>query len=338
VKKLEHILRPRILMYDDFIRDQNDFYSEYEQFDLLKLRSAILKEKHQWYWEYYTGDTNKAKNHLYLQGRLYDKYANVQVSSPTKGLIWETSADLRAGPDSNLLSILLADERVLLNRFINWSYDPIDKDNSNRLVIGPVLVIKALLGGNLSLAKEEFNKYQADLGKEKNDKYFIVDIPILESMMEGDVAKFMESIQPLLDVKFLKRRRSFGHKIMELLAVEAAYFIKAMWILGHEVVIDHPLIPMDLMPIQPLEEYQVPYFFLDGYKGELPENYVKWLAMTPVERESQSQDSMTEQKLPSFDPDKYSTPTEQRMIEACLSKGLIVKGDKDDGWKIYKDT
>ena len=337
VNSLDNILRPKLDSHDDFVIENNKLYAEYEQFDRLNLMYPIIIEERQWQWEFYSGNVIKSKQHIYLQGILYDKSAHIQVSSPNNGLIWNTSADLRAGPDSNLLAILLADDRNLLNRFINWPYDPIDRDNSNRLVIGPVLVIKALIGGNLVRAQEELDKYQADLGNKKNDKYFIVDIPILESMMEGDIVMFKESIQPLLDVKFLKRRRSFGHKIMELLAVEAAYFIKAMWILGHEVVIDHPLIPMDLMPIEPLAEYPVPYFFLDGYKGELPENYVKWLAMTPEERESQSQDSMTEQKLPSFDPDKYSTPTEQRMIEACMSKGLIVKGDKDSGWKIYKD-
>ena len=337
-ERFEHILRRPYKSYVEYVNKENKFYSEYQQFDRIKLGGGpLLEEQLLWQWYYYTGDKIKAKQHIYLQGMLYDKSVHIQVSSLSKGLIWKTSADLRAGPDSNLLAILLADERVLLNRFVNWSYDPIDRDNSNRLVIGPVLVIKALIGGNLVRAQEELDKYQADLGNKKNDKYFMVDIPILESMMEGDIVMFKESIQPLLDVKFLKRRRSFGHKIMELLAVEAAYFIKAMWILGHEVVIDHPLIPMDLMPIQPLEEYPVPYFFLDGYKGELPENYVKWLVMTPEERESQSQDSMTEQKLPPFDPSTYNTPAEQRMIEACMSKGLIVKGDKDDGWKIYKN-
>ena len=30
---------------------------------------------------------------------------------------------------------------------------------------------------------------------------------------------------------------------------------------------------MDLMPVTPLDHYEVPYFFLDGYQGEIPKGY-----------------------------------------------------------------
>ena len=321
--------------YVDYVASQNRKYSRRKDFGDPNMSAMCSNENCRFLKSYYVDqDLLVAKKHLYTAAAVCDWWLNRRNKSYSGSYYWGTSTHLRVGPDRKLLAILFSDNSVLLERFIKWPYDSM---YSGRAVIGPVLVVKALLGRNRNLAREELNKYQADLGAEENDNYFIGDIPILESMMDGDIEKFIESIQPLLDVRFLKRRRSFDHKIMELLAVEAAYFIKAMWILGHEVVIDHPLIPMDLMPIQPLEEYPVPYFFLDGYKGELPENYVKWLAMTPEERESQSQDSMKEQKLPPFDPSTYSTPAEQRMIQAVLSKGLIVKGDKDSGWKIYKD-
>lgn len=48
----------------------------------------------------------------------------------------------------------------------------------------------------------------------------------------------------------------------DFLAVWAVVYAKICWLKGIKVVVDHPLVPMSLMPIEPLPEYRLEYDFL----------------------------------------------------------------------------
>ena len=62
--------------------------------------------------------------------------------------------------------------------------------------------------------------------------------------------------------------------------------LKLAWILGMEVEVDSPYIPMELMPVKPLEHYEIPYFFLDGYQGEIPTEYLEFRRQIKAERQA----------------------------------------------------
>ena len=56
----------------------------------------------------------------------------------------------------------------------------------------------------------------------------------------------------------------------EFISYEASVLAKLAWINGIEVDIDHPLLPNELLPIQPNDNYEIEYEFLKpGYKPNI---------------------------------------------------------------------
>ncbi len=70
------ITLPRIeSSYAEFIENRNARYAlNYTQFYALGLSSPIGEESLRWVWSYYSGDVINAKQHIYLQGLLFDKW------------------------------------------------------------------------------------------------------------------------------------------------------------------------------------------------------------------------------------------------------------------------
>ena len=92
----------------------------------------------------------------------------------------------------------------------------------------------------------------------------------------GDVAILKIGIEYLVS-KPIHKKRFFRQAFeTDFLSFPAVAILKVAWILGYEIEIDSPYIPMDLMPIRPLEKYEVPYFFMEGYEGKIPDAYLKW--------------------------------------------------------------
>ncbi len=315
-----------------------DILKNREEYLDLQLGSCVDNEKFSWLKAYFIdGDISSAKQHLYVQGMLIDKWRH-RVDHHRRGAHWGTTSSMRVGPMAELLPFLLSDSHELLNRFIHWPYDEIDVSGAWKPVVGVAPVVQALLAGDVEKAKQNLNLYSLDLGTESNDEYYTNDVALLQSMIDGDDIAFQELIEPLCDASYLKKRKPFEHKMIEVIAVEATWLLKAMWILGHEIEIDHPLIPMDLMPIRPLERYTVPYFFLDGYDGDLPANYVNWLNRPSEEL---SAPAMPERQSTTidieYDPSTYANLREQILVQRLRSIGLTVTGNKEDGWQIIKD-
>lgn len=107
--------------------------------------------------------------------------------------------------------------------------------------------------------------------------------------------------------------------------------LKTAWILGHEIEIDSPYIPMDLMPVRPLEKYEVPYFFMEGYEGEYPEGWLEWKAKQDLGIPEAAEGSIDF----IWDKNKYASRQEAIIIEAALKKGYRVEKDEADNSIIY---
>ncbi len=67
----------------------------------------------------------------------------------------------------------------------------------------------------------------------------------------------------------------------DFLAHWAVIYTKLCWLKGIEVEIDHPLVPMPLMPVAPLDLYEIEYeFLLPGWappKPSLMEKFRRWV-------------------------------------------------------------
>lgn len=74
----------------------------------------------------------------------------------------------------------------------------------------------------------------------------------------------------------IKRGGETGSPLSEnLMASVAMEYAKLCWLKGIEVEIDHPLVPMELLPIKPLEHYDDVYDFLSPDWVPPPQNVIE---------------------------------------------------------------
>lgn len=77
----------------------------------------------------------------------------------------------------------------------------------------------------------------------------------------------------------IKKGGETGTPLSEnLMASIAMEYAKLCWLKGIEVEIDHPLIPMELLPIKPLEHYDDVYDFLNPDWVPPPQNFIEKIA------------------------------------------------------------
>ncbi|EXB70893.1 MULTISPECIES: Imm49 family immunity protein [Acinetobacter calcoaceticus/baumannii complex] len=88
---------------------------------------------------------------------------------------------------------------------------------------------------------------------------------IYDAIYEKDKDKIIEIVQTLLNPRVHKAyNKDFGEEFNgEIWSHHPVMFTKLAWMNGLEIEIDNPLVPMELMPIKPLEHYDYHYDFLD---------------------------------------------------------------------------
>ena len=62
----------------------------------------------------------------------------------------------------------------------------------------------------------------------------------------------------------IHQKRNDDPLLKKYISMPALGYAKLAWILGMEVEIKSKLIPKALLPVQPLEKYEVPYDFLES--------------------------------------------------------------------------
>ena len=100
---------------------------------------------------------------------------------------------------------------------------------------------------------------KAHLLTKKTDSYFKskhydLHIAVWEAIRDRN-AEGLE-IALLLLIKKTHRHFVSGHFWGDFISMPAIGYLKAAWYIGLEVEVKHKLIPMELMPIQPLVEYK----------------------------------------------------------------------------------
>lgn len=91
--------------------------------------------------------------------------------------------------------------------------------------------------------------------RNKRDRRIQYDKDFFIGIMERNMDKVKRSIETLCEKRFNRNDPFLPH----LMSVPAAGYAKLAWLKGMQVQIDSPLVPMELMPIAPLEHYVNPY-------------------------------------------------------------------------------
>lgn len=95
----------------------------------------------------------------------------------------------------------------------------------------------------------------------KREELLVIDYNFYKALFERDKSKVEETLAILVSPKIHKKRND-NPVLNQYISLPALGYAKLAWRYGIEAVIDTPLIPRQLLPIQPLAKYEIPYDFL----------------------------------------------------------------------------
>lgn len=281
----------------------------------------------QWLYAYFEEkNIKKAKQFMYTAGKI----VNLMKESHT--------SEMCLGPYEKLTTLLLSDSNELIELFTKWDYEDI---YFQKKVIGFSPIIQQLLKNNKKAATRELKKYyeyeytfSTSFKAFGGSSLYQNDSTLMKDLIDGNKSGIKKGLKYLVEEE-VHRNRLYGKEFASnFLSFPAVAILKTAWILGYEIEVDSPYIPMELMPIQPLEKYEVPYFFMDGYEGEIPESYLKWKKAEALGLNEITTKNKTEFK---WDKTKYNSLQEAIIIENALAKGFRVEKDRLGNVNIYNE-
>lgn len=154
---------------------------------------------------------------------------------------------------------MLSDCKTLQERMSRFTY-PLREE---RLAKGDfdltVRIQQRLLLDDYAGAKADYEAFLPSLKKKAYDR-FGPDMLVFDALINRDMEKLESGMAQLLEPKMVRyRNKDSIPGIGEWLSHPAMWYAKLAWIKGMEIQIDHPLIPMALLPVAPLPEYKSPW-------------------------------------------------------------------------------
>ncbi|GHV38843.1 hypothetical protein FACS1894179_02850 [Bacteroidia bacterium] len=110
------------------------------------------------------------------------------------------------------------------------------------------------LARNISILEQKV------INKKKNE-LFIPDYEFYKAILEKNKEEAERAIYRLLEPKNHKKRND-DYIVNQLISMPALGYAKLAWLSGVEVEINDPLVPKELLPLQPNEKYNDYYDFL----------------------------------------------------------------------------
>lgn len=118
-----------------------------------------------------------------------------------------------------------------------------------------------LLGNNSLIERNLEIMEKVWFNKPNENSTLQYDVNFLKNLYLKDFSKCEEILKEMLSPKIHKKRNDDA-LLNKYISMPALGYVKLAWILGHEFEIKNKLIPKDLLPVQPLEKYEIPYDFL----------------------------------------------------------------------------
>lgn len=190
------------------------------------------------------GNIDAAKQHCYTCG-LLDEYAINKFDSRI----------LDYGM-SHIAYALLSDNAELITRYADLA----NSTYSNEIKRGSIIhAIQLAIKNELDSAY--INKLEK-LSQMKGESAIQLDVRYFKALIMKDKAGIESAINELLLPKNHKYRNKNKELINDFVSHPALGYAKLAWLKGIEVEVNSPLVPKELLPIKPLDNYETPYEFL----------------------------------------------------------------------------
>ncbi len=132
-----------------------------------------------------------------------------------------------------------------------------------------VHTIQQFILGNNALIERNLKILERYLTLEQENKDLTQgDVDFFKALYLRDKSACEKALELMVSKKIHKARNTDGI-LKKYISMPALGYAKLAWYLGVEVEVDSPLIPKELLPIQPLERYEIPYDFLKEINWEI---------------------------------------------------------------------
>ena len=136
------------------------------------------------------------------------------------------------------------------------------------------------LSGDWQLLKERALEFLNDEKKARGDLKRIPDHEFYVALADKNIKGMQEALDKLLELKFAKRAAKDTLLHFDFyLQPQVLMYAKIAAIHGFDLGIDSPIAPKELIDINPLAEYKIPYDFMKSFDFDAPHqvwvNYVK---------------------------------------------------------------
>ena len=136
------------------------------------------------------------------------------------------------------------------------------------------------LSGDWQLLKERALTFLNDEKKARGDLKRIPDHEFYVALADKNIKGMQEALDKLLELKFAKRAAKDTLLHFDFyLQPQVLMYAKIAAIHGFDLGIDSPIAPKELIDINPLAEYKIPYNFMKSFDFDAPHqvwvNYVK---------------------------------------------------------------
>lgn len=178
-------------------------------------------------------------------------------------------------PRDNLCSVVLSDNQNLIRQYseINYliKYNSRNRDveitfrdyaKKGELVAIFSLTVLNFLKKDLNEIKNSIEIFRKLVSSTKSALILLPDFEFLESLTIGNKDLIKSKIEYFLTEKLHKQRMRDEILLDNYISLPAILYLKLAWIMGFELEINNVLIPMDLMPVKPLSNYEETYIEL----------------------------------------------------------------------------
>jgi hypothetical protein len=155
----------------------------------------------------------------------------------------------------DIAAAFLSDDRRIIQDLMEFSYEDYIKSYLPAKFI--IKTIKMLEVKDYDQANEHIEAFEAHV--KKKDKSMAGVAGVLSAILNNDLNSVDENIEK--SIKLLTHRQPFSS--LKVIDFETLAISKVASYFGYETRVDHPLVPKDLIPFKPLDEYDTIDFLKD---------------------------------------------------------------------------
>ena len=228
-----------------------------QEFDFLTMSAWYSHENIALKCLFIENEISKAKQEFYTCGTLTNyrvlRFGYWDENKPT-GMDHPSILIDFMGFTNHITYILLSDSTELIAQFSLLSH----KWWKQKLKAGIMLfaaAVQAVLRDDWDGLTELMPYFDKEI---KTTKIVAFDKEFFLGIMENNSSRVTNAIETLCSKKYHYHRNKYC-TAFDLISFPAAGYAKLAWLKGMQVQTDSPLVPMELMPIAPLEQYVNPY-------------------------------------------------------------------------------